>query len=321
MKYLSLIVGLLFLVGCNPDAEDKTRTAIDKAQAYLSSNKCQEAIDTLEKSGLETTDAIYVQVYSSAYACRAGFSELTFFLDDISVINSSSSTALYKSLTQLSTSTETTADSQSYSDLLRAINITLNADGASSPSQVSRNNTYGSRRAADIGTQGLYMLIAQLGKYLYHYGNVSSLGVKGGGSAGSECFVKYDDPVAMTAVNALPGSNACDTSDNGHPDLSLSAGSLTITKRRMCEGLMIITNLADILSNVTLSTNDSLGDLTEVKNIVNDYVEDFQSSADADYAALIRITKQSDCESYISNSAKFAKLQQMYVALFEANLE
>lgn len=320
MKYLSLILGLLVFVSCGKNAEDETRKAIDKAQAYLSSSKCQEAIDALEQSGLETSDPVFVQVYASAYACRAGFDELTFFLEDIGTINASSSTAFYKSLTQMSTSVETASDSQKYTDLLRAINIVLTAGGAT-PSQAARNSTYGNQKAADIGTQGLYMLIAQLGKYLYHYGNVSSLGVKGGGTAGSECFVKYDDATAIAAVNALPASNACDSSDNGHPDLSLAAGSLTVTKRRMCEGLMIITNLADILSNVTLSTNDSLGDLSQVKDLVVDYVDDFQSSADADFVALIGTTKQSDCESYISTAAKFAKLQQMYVGLIEANLE
>ena len=89
----------------------------------------------------------------------------------------------------------------------------------------------------------------------------------------------------------------------------------------MCEGLMIVTNLSDILKNIILPDNDSIGDLTDIQFLVDQYVDDFASSADSDYVSLIGMTKQSDCETFVTPSAKFAKLQQMFVALFEANLE
>lgn len=321
MPYLSFILCLFLFASCAKKSDQQTMEAIDKAQDFLTSNKCQDAIDVLEESGLETSNPIFVQVYASAYACRSGFSEITFFSSDVPLIDSTDSATFFKSLTTLSTSTETAADSASYSDLLSGINIILNSGGASSPSQVARTSYYGSRKAGDIGTQGVYMLVAQLGKYLHLYGNVDSNGDKGAGSFGSECFVAYDDPIAQAGVSALPGTNACDGGDAGHPDLSLAASDLTTTKRRMCEGLMIITNLADILGNITLPSNSSLGDLSDVQDLVNDYVDEFSTSPDPDFVALINTTKQSNCESYISTTARFAKLQQMYVALFEANLE
>ncbi len=321
MKYLILIFSLSVLISCAKKPEEETRKAVDRAQAYLTSGKCQEAIDELEESGLSTDDYIFVQVYASAFACRAGFSELVFFTDDIGVIDSTDSTTFFKSLTQLSTSTETSVNSASYLDLQQAINISISSGGGTSPSQIARNEMYGSRKAGDIGTQAMYMLIAQLGKYLHYYGNVDSSGDKGTGAETSECFVKYDDPIAIAAVNSLPGANACDAADDGHPELSLAAGDLTTTKKRMCEGLMIITNLADILKNITLPSSTSLGDLADVQDLVDDYVSVFENSADPDYSTLITTTKQSDCESYVSSAARFAKLQQMYVGLFETNLE
>lgn len=321
MRYLSVILSLFILISCARKSDEETAVAIDKAQAYLTSNRCQEAIDVLEAGGLETDDPIYVQVYASSYACLSGFSEIIFFADDISLVDSSSSTAFFQSITKFSTSDETTVDSASYTNLLHAINIILSSGGGSSPSQIARTNLYGSRKAGDIGTQGLYMLIAQLGKYLHLYGNVDSTGVKGTGTAGSTCFVQYDDATAQSAVTALPATNACDVGDAGHPELSLAASDLAKTKSRMCEGLMIVSNLSDILGNIVLSDADSLGDLKDVKDLVNGYTSAFSSSPDPDYVALINTTKQSDCETYVSTPAKFAKLQQMFVALFEANLE
>jgi hypothetical protein len=309
------------LISCSKKAEEQTRKAVDKAQAFLSSSKCQEAINVLEEGGLQTENPIYVQVYASAYACRSGFSVLTFFGTDIPLIDTDDSQAFFKSLTLLSSSSETTADSSSYSDLLRAINISISSGGGNAPSQVSRNTMYGPGKAGDIGTQALYMLIAQLGKYLHLYGNVDSSGVKGGGAGSSQCFVQYDDPTAAAGVGSLPGSNACDPGDAGHAGLSLAAGSLVTTKRRMCEGLMIVTNLSDILRNIVLPENDSIGDLSDVQSLIDTYIDDFSSSPDPDYVTLINTTKQSECESFVSTPAKFAKLQQMYVLLFEANLE
>jgi len=321
VRYLSIILSLFIFISCARKSDEETAVAIDKAQAYLSSNRCQDAIDVLEEGGLETDNPIFVQVYASGYACLSGFSEITFFADDISLVDSSSNTSFFQSLTKFSTSEETSVDSASYTNLLRAINIVLSSGGGTSPSQVARTNLYGTRKAGDIGTQGLYMLIAQLGKYLHFYGNVDSTGVKGSGTAGSQCFVQYDDATAQTAVGAFPGTNACDVGDAGNPELSLVVANLAKTKSRMCEGLMLITNLSDILGNIVLADSDSLGDLKDVKTLVNSFTSSFSSSPDADYTALIATTKQSVCESYVSTPAKFAKLQQMYVALFEANLE
>ena len=317
MYYLSIVLSLFLLISCGSKPEEETRRAIDKAQVFLSTNKCQDAINVLEESGLETTDFLYIQVYASAYACRSGFSELTFFTSDINVLQTSSATELFTTVSLLSTSPETMADSASYTDLLKGINIILNSTGT--PSQISRNGTYGERKAGDMGTQALYMLIAQLGKYLNHYGNVDTTGKKGGGA--SQCFLAYSDATASALADALPATNACQPPQVGNPDLSLAAPELDKTKRRMCEGLMIITNLADILRNIALPTNDSFGDLADVKDLVDDYIDDFENSPDTDFSSLIQIKKQSECEAYIATPAKFGKLQQMYVGIFEANLE
>lgn len=316
MKYLNLFVCLLIFTSCGSKPEVETRKAIDKAQALLTSGKCQDAIDIMQASGLQTTDPLYVQVYASGFACRSGFSEQIFFAQDIGLIDTDSSLTLFKSVTLLSTSFETAADSDSYKDLLQGINILITSGGGN---QSQRNSTYGTRKAGDIGTQALYMLIAQLGKYLHHYGDVDSAGKKGNGSP--MCFVAYSDATAITSATALPASNSCQPPLVGNTDLSLAAAELDQTKRRMCEGLMIITNLADILGNISLPDNDSIGNLSEVQGIVSTYIDAFNTSPDPELVSLINMTKQSDCESFVSTSAKFGKLQQMFVGLFENNLE
>lgn len=326
-----LIISLFFIiVGCAKTPKEKLLEAIDIAQTYLSKDQCQEAIDVLEDIGRELNDADYVQVLASAYACRASFSELTFFDVDISKIDTSSTNFL-NSLTKFTSSPETVADSSSYTDIRTAINILLYQEDTISPSQTARNNLFGTRKAGDVGAFALYLSIAQLGKFLHFYGNVDSAGAKGLGTASvdeqgatpSHCFVDYQaGNAANTYINlgTAPGG-ICDNTavDTGHPNLSFAAGNLTTSKRRLCEGLMLFTNIIDIINNIDLSSNTSLGSLTSVVALVNQY-KTAMILADPTLTTLLNTTSQSSCETAVAVQAEFDRLQYIYALFFETGL-
>ncbi len=332
MKIRSFIIIslLLFLSSCGKKPEEETLEAIDLAQTYLSEDECQKAIDILEDVGRDQDNAVYLQTLASGYACRAGFSEVTFFSIDIPKLNTTL-TGFLDSLATFSTSPQTVADSDSYTDLKTAINLVLEIETGVAPSQVARNTKFGARRAGDLGTQYIYMGLAQLGKFVNFYGNVNSAGAKGlgaanvdeQGSTASTCFVDYESgSSAATYIDTVanPGGLCSDTTiDIGHPDLSLVPASLTVTQRRMCEGLILFTNLIDTINNVELSSNTSLGNISAVKALTANF-ESAILAADPTLSTLLSMTSQSECETNVSTASNFLKLQYIYALLFETGL-
>lgn len=324
-----LFFALTLLYSCAKSKPQEVAEAIDVAQTYLSERKCQAAIDILENQGNQNSNPDFVQVLASAYACKSNYDEINFIGTDIPNINAAGASFL-QSLSILSKSYESQADSSNYTGLLQAINLILNSDGGAQPSQAARNAKYGTRKAGDLGLQALYMSIVQLGKFLNFYGNVDAAGNKGAGApnvdeqgaTASSCFITYSYATAIAYLQG-PGApgGACDdlNTDIGHPNLSLAGGSLTTTKRRMCEGLVLITNIIDILNNVTLSSNTSLGQLSSVTATANS----FKSTAiavDPTLQTLLDTTSQATCESIVSVNAEFDRLQFIYALLFETGL-
>ena len=323
----ALILSLLILLySCAKTPAEKVDAAIDQALTYLSDDKCTKAIDLLEGVGRDLENPIYLQVLASAYACRASYSEIIFLSSEISKIDSSAAN-LMKSLTTLILSNETAANSAKYVDLQEAIDVLLYVD-SSQPSQVAREAKYGPRKAGDMGVQALFLALTQVGKFLDFYGNVDALGAKGAGlpsvdeqgAIASNCFVEYTEARSLVFLGAGGGSVCNDmASDDGHPDLSFAAPSLVTTKKRMCQGLMLVTNVIDILENITLPASSSYGDLTNVATTVS-ALKSAITTADPTLSTLVDTTSQADCETLVANASEFDNLQFIYALLFEAGL-
>jgi hypothetical protein len=310
-----IIIILFFLASCAKEKTAEVASAVDLAQTYLSYDKCDDAIKVLEEVGRQNTNAIYLQVLASAYACRAGFSEINFLVNDI---DSLSSPELMKALSTLSLSNELITDSAKYADIRTAINILLNADQAAQPLQSYRTALYGSRKAGDIGVQILMLTIVQWGKFLNHFGSVNDTGEKGLRTGQSNaCFLNYSYPQAQAIINGLPATNNCNSNNDGHPDLDLTTAA---GKKRACEGLMIITNLIDILNNIDLSGSDSLGPLADLTTVASDFKVNAEA-ADSTLATLLNITSQAVCETTLGSASEVDKMQMIYALIFEAGLE
>lgn len=313
MRSFIVIFLLFILCSCGKKEATERTEAIDVALTYLSDGECNEAIKVLEKTG-RSEDAVYLQVLASAYACRAGFDAVRFISDDIESIDTDSS-QLLNSLTLLTLSGETETDSDSYSDLKTALGLLLNAGNSSQPSQVARTTTFGSRKAGDIGVQALLLSIVQLGKFLNHYGNVDALGDKGAGDEANQCFITYSFTDAQ--VVAAVGGGVCDGVSSGHVGLDYTT---TTGRRRLCEGLMLFTNIIDILDNIDVSGNESLSDLEEVADAVKQY-KTTAITVDPDLATLLNMTSQSLCETTLETASEMDNMQLIYASIFESGLQ
>ena len=314
MRSLLILWFLILFCSCAKKPSEEVAEAIDIALTYLSDNKCEDAIEILEDVDNDSDDAVYLQVLSSAYACKAGYSDISFIEDDIEAIDTD---YLFASLSILSLSTETEVESDDFESMGYAINLLLNVDSAQ-PSQVNREALFGTRKGGDVGFQLLLMSITQLGKYLHFYGDVGATGAKGGGSGTNTCFVEYTYGPANTFVDNAGG--VCDTvvAGDGHPDLSFA--DLTVARRRMCQGLMLITNIMDILENMTLPTNSSVASLSDIASSVAT-LKSSVTTLDPALSTLIETTSQDECEDLVNNDVnEWNNLQYIFAIVFDGGL-
>ncbi len=330
MRSLFIISFLFFLFSCAKSPEEKVNEAIDVAQSYLSKGECEDAFKALNEVGNQSGNAIYLQVLASAYGCRAEYSDLILIdaLENGDI--DTTATELLKSLSVISSSVvEHEADSLAYRSMRSGLEVLLNDDGVTEPSQVARKNKFGSRKSGDMGMQILLMGITQFGKFLNFYGNVDASGLKGGGAPNTDeqgspvstCFVSYTGN-ANTFINqgSNPGGPCRSTARVSHPNLSFAAADLTVTKRRMCEGLMLLTNVIDVLSNIELSDNSSIANLDDIKDLAIQY-KDNAITVDPTLAPLLETTSQKKCETIVTANADFEKLQLIYALIIEMGLK
>ncbi|HXH32291.1 MAG TPA: hypothetical protein VNJ01_15940 [Bacteriovoracaceae bacterium] len=317
MRLILLPFLLILFAACGKGIEQETQETIDVALTYLTDGKCTEAIDALEAIDRQNTNGVYLQVLASAYACRAGYNELDFIAIDVPTINTTSASLLFKSISILSLSDETEADSAEYADFRTALNVLLNSNGAPKPSQVARTVAFGVRRSGDMGVQLLFLSVVELGKFLNYYGNVNSVGAKGMGGGASTCFINYTDPRAQAVIAGNFGG-ACVSNTGGHADLSFAAANLAIAKRRICEGLVLFNNIVDILDNIDLSTNPSLSTFTRISTTINAYKA---PAVAAGLGPLLETTSQSDCETAMVDPTQFNNMQYLYSLLYESGLQ
>ena len=305
----NLVPWLLFVslfLSCAKNTERKVAEAIDIAQTYLSDEKCDEAIKVLEDVGRQNDDAIYLQVLASAYACRGGFRTVEFIANDVPDVNAVN---LFRSVSILSNSAETEADSDAYNDLKTSLSILQQTD-----KQDNRTAKFGSRKAGDMGVQILLLSFVQLGKYLHYYGNVNpTTGAKGGGSNTNSCFINYTHPAAI-AIITDPGvdTGSCSTNNDGHPEMTGAE-----LKRRLCEGSTLIANLIDVITKVDLSGSSELSSLSGIVSTVNQYRADATTYG---VVHLLDLTSQTACETLLNSSTEMNNMQSYFAALFETQL-
>lgn len=312
MRTFTILFIILLFSSCAKNPVEEMNEAIDIALTHLSNGECDEALSVLGEITDQNDNAIYLQVLASAHACKASFNEISFVNEDLTGIDTTSGATILKSASVMNLSTETTPDSDNYTSIKTAYNILLNST-AGAPSQVTRTDTFGTRKSGDMGVQALILNIVNLGKFLNYYGNVDTAGVKGGGISPNTCFIDYNDPRAQGVTGASTG--ACVSDNDGHPDLDQSTAT---GKRRLCEGLMLVTNTLDILDNIDLSGSSSLSKLEDVSLKVNTFKT---AAVAAGLGTLINMTSQSDCETHLNTPAQLLDMEYLYALIFETGLQ
>lgn len=314
------IFSLLFiLISCAKTTDQKIDSAKQEAKYHLTHGSCAKAKSVLDDVNFQDDDADYVGLYAATYACKAGYTELGTVFPNLANMNASS---LLSSTASFDSSDETEADSDDFLNLMRAINVIL---GVSSTT-VKRFAKYGNAKATDLSLQTLYMILVTMGKFYAYYGNADENGHKGAGAAANVCLVKYDFHTSVDDWLTASPLNGCNSGNDGHADIISPVDSDTI-KSRLCYGVVLFNNLLEILSNISLSDNESLGSLSEVSDVMTAFFTTAMAAEETPPGAppedftgtnsirtLKDITLQSDCEEQSLDD-----LKRYYLYIIETN--
>ncbi len=258
-KFMLLIL-LYVLISCGASDEEELVDAKTRAENYLTTSQCDEALEELNAIGFKNDDAEYLKLYASTYACLAGYDTSTFFGSDITNIDTTNVLSSFStfSYSQGSGGSGTTA----YDNLQIALDTLLYAGGialTTNPSSTERSALFSSRDLAEINSLALYLVLNQFGAYNYFYGNTNATGVKGGGDAAESnvCFFSYNvdgggtiDGHIDTALGASGGSCSA-TGQQGKNELS-NGGNIDVAIA--CQGVVLFNNFRDLLASVALGS-------------------------------------------------------------------
>ena len=323
LKCLVFFLSLNLLFSCGKTADEKTMSAVLSANISLSKGNCQEAIDILEANGRQVHDAHYLKTLASAYACRAKFSVVTFFASDIGI---SATPAPLGGATKYTTSqlavSGSLANDSNFKDLQTGIDVLLYAGGFSTstePTSVERAKYFTANQAADLNSQILFMMFAQLGKYMEIYADAGTSGVKGSGSGSNNCFTDYSNTPGgiQTALGGMPG--ACKVINSSHPQLDSSLISVALRRTRLCQGLVLVNGILDILPSVVASAGG--GDLATISSLtatITDLKSDMVIAYPAIGAVAI-VTSQYNCEN--DPAITVATVESYFAMIFEALIQ
>lgn len=309
-KALVLIFLLFLAIGCGLSKEEEVDDAISQAHRLLSSQKCAEAMAVLNGVGQQTSNPDWLSAYASSQACLAPWSVVSFFATDLPNMNTGQA-AIVGSLATFVQAVMTSPSDGAYTNLRAAINTLLYAGGISTVSHNNRVLELGAGDTSNLDIQALYMIINQIGQYSRFYGNASAAtGVKGSGAALSQCYIDYTDNDAQTIVTAYPGSNNCNSFVLGH-------AQLTVSRTRLCEGIVLFNNFIDIIGNVTIDPTSNNGGLSDLTANIGDVCA-AAAGGGLDLGGTCTVKTQSVCENDTNGDISDAQIERFFAVTWEA---
>ncbi|HLW57853.1 MAG TPA: hypothetical protein VKY27_10730 [Bacteriovoracaceae bacterium] len=295
-----LFLSLLLITSCGSSKEEKVESAIDQALTHLSSNKCDDALKIL-KDGKDFENPVYLQVLSSAYACKAGI-EVVEVITELEDFNAT------KVLNELSTKKfAQTTNLDSYHYLNKSLETIFNSTAQTS--QAAREEAFGTRKGQDLGMQALLYSIVEVSKFVNYFGNTET-GQKGDGQGSNRCFLDYSNNLLL--FNLLPATNSCVSETDGHALLDLTKEE---GKAYACQGVLLINNALDILESIKFGNSEELKSLKKISEKISN-LRDFIITVDPSLESLFSIRDQEACLD-LENE----KIQTFIFSIYEVGFE
>ncbi len=286
-KIIVSIFFLLFFISC-ADISEEQKEDILTAQLFLTDGQCQDALNILDAMTDITTNARWYQTYASAQACFTSFNEITFFGTDIDTLDTTDDETSFRSMALFSTSDDmTSATDIDYANLYAAVNTLISAGGVTIYDWADRQEVFSSSDNTNISMQALYMVLAALGEYFFHFGNANTTtGAKGGGGAGNNCYMNYTAVAALAAVGGGT-SGTCVGGGSGHADMTTALA---------CNGIVLMNTMINIIPAISSSLPTDTGSLSDLDDNFAAFVTACNTALGVNNA-VCTIVNQADCEA------------------------
>jgi len=284
---------ILLLTSCGGDEAD-IANAIDEANFLLTDRQCAQARQVLNDVGYQASNARYIAAYATTYACEANYSTVTFFGSDISKV-ASTGNGFFGSLATFTTSDDMTSPTDTdYVNLKSAIETILYAGNQTNSSSANRATVFSTSELNNLNAQALYMVLVNLGRWLYLYGNANANGIKGSGTNPSSNTCIYTYPAGnLDAIDALDDGNTGSCTDVANLGSNfMMTGDAVEEKARLCQGIVLFNNFIDLVVNVTFTSANS-GELSNLGTTFNSLCQDVTQFADD----LCSLRDQTGCEA------------------------
>ena len=322
-KWPVLTLIFLFIFSCGKSTDQKIQDAILDANIELSRGGCQDAIDILEAVGRQNKNAQYLKTLASSYACRAGYSTVTFFVDDFPNTASPAPLGGTTTFTLSKTTFQTPLeDDPVFIDIQTAINILLYAGGITSttePTASERTKYFTTAELADLNTQLMYLQLTQLGMILKVYGNASSAGVKNSGT--NYCMSDYPSVNAavktVLTTNAGTGNHCPNHTQTGNTQINSSVTSAT-RMRRMCQGVVAFNGFFDSLSAVIASATGNISNIGAAAQAASTIAQTALTAAVPAIGIVKSTLNQTKCEN--TSNVPAADIESFYAVIMETML-
>ncbi len=317
-SFTQTILCLILLCACGASKEEEFDLIMTKAKLLLTQSKCDEALFELGQTGYRHYDAKYLQLYSSALACKGGFSVTSLFgeLADLTTTQA----GILGSLSGMASSPTTSSTNKAFINLQSAIDTLLYAGNISTVSAANRAAEFNSTDASNMNMQALYMVLAQLGRYFYLHGNTNAAGKKGARDTPetNDCLTDYtffdggagDSQVLRAFATGGGTITPCAGNADGHSELKDGAPN---RNKYLCQGVILFNNLLDLLSNISLS-GDNTSELQDLQSNIGDLC------TLAGLGAVCTVKTQSVCESMAAVPADLNSIESFFVVVFETML-
>jgi hypothetical protein len=317
LRNLILCLSLVLVTSCGENREEEADSRMVSAEHLLTIGACDAALAKMQSFPARPQDARYVKLLASAYACMANYTTTGLINDLQNLFSGGIGANFISSLTTMSISqTNDGPTNRDYAETFLAINALLFSGQTSTsenPSAAFRLEDFNTTESDEINSFLFYLILTEVGKYFYHYGDTDNAGAKGG-QGNHVCMMSYSAVGNIAAILGGGVTGSCTaTGQTGSPDLKPTGGS-AVNVNRACQAIVLFNNFYDIVPNLALGSLDGV-DLSSLQTALDALFTTLLAAGGLTDTTITQVRSVSICESQFA--ANTNDLEIYFANIFE----
>lgn len=317
LRNILLSICFVITASCGESREEEADSRMVSAEHLLTVGDCDAALKKLQSFPARPEEARYVKLLASAYACKGEYTTTALIGELETLFSAGIGANFISSLTTMATSqTNDGPINRDYAEIFLAINALLFSGQTSTsenPSAAFRAEDFNTNESDEINSFLFYLILTEIGKYFYHYGDTDNAGAKGG-QGNHLCMMSYSAIGNIAAVLGLGATGSCTaTGQSGSPDLKPTGGS-AVNVSRACQAIVLFNNFYDIIPNLALGSLDGI-DLSGLEAALDALFTTLLAAGGLTDTTITQIRSVSICETQFA--ANTDDLEIYFANIFE----